>query len=370
MSRRLLALAAAAALAPVAAAKAGTIVLVSPLAVVQGPPPLAAPRTAIRTENETRFRGHPASSEVIRVGIGPDGAPLSVVATQQLLLTGTGDYSFVVPAPATDVVPGPGTQSQPGLRDVGIVWQGFSDRHRVLSATATLRTAAAARGLPLRIRIDRRGSATVVRLENATRRVVSAAGGRTSLQALVEVLGRLRAAYRQPTAIALANLWQVAGDPAGNRSVQVFAPLRVRGTISVGHRVAHVDRLLGAGRPVSASFVLPGAGKPSVRLAVDLLPPLELLPTAASLAASPAPLAELQRALGTLAASWAYRRFLASPDPLGVSTASYVYRTTALLPATVVSSSRSGGSDTPAIVLAATLGAAALAGLAVLWARS
>ncbi len=369
MSRRLLALAAAVVLAPVAAAKAGTIFLVSPVAVVQGPPPLSASPTAIRSEIETRFRGHPVSSEVIRVGIGPDGVPVSVVAMQRLLLTGTGDYFFVVPAPATAVAPGPGTESQPGLRDIGIVWQGFSDRHRTLAATVTLRTRAAARGLPLRVRIDRRGSSTVVRLENATARVVSVAGGRTSRQALVEVLGRLQAAFRQPTAAAAANLWEVEGDPAGNRSIRVFAPLRVRGTISDGGRVVQVDRLLGAGRPVSAAFVLPGVAAPRVRLTVDLLPPLELLPTAASLAASPAPLPELQRALGTLATSWAYRHYLGSPDPVGASTASYLYRTTALLPATVAPSSH-GGSDTLAIVLGATLGAAALAGLAVLWARS
>jgi hypothetical protein len=340
---------------------AGTIFLLSPIAVVKEPPPLPASPTAIRSPSETRFRGHPTSSEVVRVGIAPDGTPVRVATTHRLELFGTGDYFFVVPAPATSVRPGPGTQSQPGLRDVGVVWQGFSDRHKVLSATVGLRTAEAARGLPLRVRVERRGGSTVVRLQNATRKTVSVVLGRTSRAAVVRVLGRLRAAYAHSPVVA--NLWQVDGEPGDNVALGVTTPLRVRGTISG----MAFNRVLGA---TPAVVTLPTATAPKLRLRVELLQPLELLPTTDKLAAAPQPLLALQRALGEVAVSWAYRRYLAPPDPVAPSSATYDYRTVARPVAVATSVTNGGGGNTLAIVLAATLGAAALVGLAVLWARS
>jgi hypothetical protein len=347
---------------------AGTIFLLSPIAVVKEPPPLPASPTAIRSPSETRFRGHPTSREVVRVGIAPDGTPLRVTVTHRLELFGTGDYFFVVPAPATSVRPGPGTQSQPGLRDVGVVWQGFSDRHKVLSATVGLQAAQAARGLPLRVSVERRGGSTVVRLENVTRKSISVLLGRTSRTAVVRVLGQLRAAYGR--APVVANLWQVDGEPGNNVPIRVTTPLRVRGTIAAGGRSVAVDRRLGGAGPNAAVFTLPTAAPSKLRLRVDLLHPLELLPTTDELAAAPQPLLTLQRALGEVAVSWAYRRYLAPPDPVAPSSATYAYRTVARPVAVAASVTHADGGNTLAIVLAATLGAAALVGLAVLWARS
>jgi hypothetical protein len=108
-----------------------------------------------------------------------------------------------------------------------------------------------------------------------------------------------------------------------------------------------------------------------VSLRVDALRPEELMPSAAELARAKDPLRVMQVALARMGLANQYAQFLASPDPLGVNRASYVYRTAATAPAPPrVTGSEGGGDDTLAIVLAAVLGSAALVGAAVLWARS
>src|SRR3954447_22641670 len=146
---------------------AATIFLLSPINPTIAPPPLPAPGSAVRTQSESRFIGHATSDELVAVGVRPDGTPVRVTATQRLDLRANGDYSFVIPAPATSIEPGPGTESQPGLRDLGIVWQGFANRRRVLAATVTLQPEAAAQGLPLRITVEPRAGRWLVRLVNA-----------------------------------------------------------------------------------------------------------------------------------------------------------------------------------------------------------
>src|SRR6478736_721069 len=216
-------------------ALAGTIFLLSPIAPIPPPPPLAPSSSAIRTQVESRFPGHAASHERIEVGVRPDGTPVRIVATQRLEMTAKGDYYFVIPAPATRVVPGPGSESQPGLRDLGIVWQGFANKHRVLSATATLKVAEAAPALPLRISVERRGDGWTVRLANATGRRLQVVAGQTTRAALQRVLAQLRAEYHRTPVVA--GLWQVAGQPSTSQHhVQAEAPLRVRGTLSAPGR--------------------------------------------------------------------------------------------------------------------------------------
>jgi len=76
----------------------------------------------------------------------------------------------------------------------------------------------------------------------------------------------------------------------------------------------------------------------------------------------------LQAALGAAAISRAYGRYLDSPDPVGPSEASYVYRSVPK-PAAVVTRVRAGKSDRLTIVLA-LLAVAGVALLAAVWARS
>jgi hypothetical protein len=125
---------------------------------------------------------------------------------------------------------------------------------------------------------------------------------------------------------------------------------------------------LGNGRPLAQTVTVRGRASPRIALRVDLLSPLEILPT--ELSGSGYPLTELQTALARTALSWQFRRFLDSPDAFGPSATTYAYRTIRQAQVAAPAVPEHDGSDTLAIVLAATLGGAALLGLAVLWARS
>src|SRR4051812_35127053 len=136
--RRALLLGAFAALASAAAAHADTIALISPIAYSTPPPPLFATSTLEGGTVEFRLPGRVSARELVQAGLEDDGSVRAVVVTQRLVLTGTGDYSFLIPVAATSVGPTPDSQSQPGLRNLGIVWQGFSSKRRLLAARATL----------------------------------------------------------------------------------------------------------------------------------------------------------------------------------------------------------------------------------------
>ena len=87
------------------------------------------------------------------VVVDDSGAPQRISVRQRLVLEGTGDYSFVVPAPLVDVVAAPGSDVVPGGRSAGIVWQGFVTERRVLAADATLRPRRVAAALPILLRL-------------------------------------------------------------------------------------------------------------------------------------------------------------------------------------------------------------------------
>ena len=306
------------------------------------------------------------------VGLEDDGSASSVVVTQRIVISHKGDFSFTVPAPVTSVAPGPGTQAQPGLRDIGIVWQGFSAGRRVLAATATLSLTEAESGLPLSVSVRANGGDTAVTLANSARRPVTYASGTAPLAAVQAALVQLRDLQRQAGEGAIAGILDVNGTPAGQVTTKVTAPLRLRGTISVpGRKPVRVAAVLGDGSPIQRTITLPGRVSPRLELRIDLLPALEVLPRPGELAGAANPLTALQKAVARTALSWQFRRYLDSPDQLGPSTTTYVYRTLTRRPAVVPAAPRpSSGDHTLAIVLAATLGGAALLGLAVLWARS
>ena len=75
-------------------------------------------------------------------------------------------------------------------------------------------------------------------------------------------------------------------------------------------------------------------------------------------------------ALGDAAAATAYGRYLGSPDPLGPSATGYDFRTLSIVPSASGRGVAGGGPGLLAVLLGAALGAAALWGLAALWARS
>lgn len=349
----------------VAAAPAGAtpIVLPSPVSIVLPPPPLIGGTTTLETEHELRFPGHIESSERVVVGVRSDGSAASVSVTQRLLISRVGDYSFTIPAPVLRVEPAAGTQSEPGQRNTGIVWQGFSQGKRVLAARASLDPPAAERGLPLAIRIERTGNGIAVRVINIARRKLTLARGTVPASELRAALGRARRALQSPDRVAAVRTTQVEGVSRGVTSVVVDAPVRVRGTI--GDRP--VSWTLGGGAPLARVVTLPRGAAPRLSLQAEMLRPSELLSPDAA-----ADLEHLEIALSRVALSGQYDQYLASPDQLGVSRAAYVFRTVAdeqqtgpqLRPAT------GGGGHTLAIVLLSVLGGAALVGLVVLWAHS
>jgi hypothetical protein len=357
-------------LAQAAAARAEPIPLLSPAALLMPPPPLFGGASPFETEGETRFPGHVPSSERVEVGLDEDGFVRNVVVTQRLLLARSGDYSFLIPAPATSVARTPASESEPGLRNAGIVWQGFSPGRRVLEAAIALSTREAEAALPLAISVASRGGATTVTLENRTgRRVTYPSGVAPGLQVRA-VLARLRDERRKQGRIVFSRSFGVNGRPAGQATAVVRLPLRLRGTIAPpGRRPLRVSGLLEGRRTI----VVPGRVPPRVHIGIDVPGDFDVLPRPADVAAASAvPLAPIQRALARTALSWQFRRYLSSPDPLGTSSATYVYRTVVKRPAAAPGEPerRRDTDDTLAIVLAATLGGAALLGLGVLWAYS
>ena len=345
-----------------AAAAADTITLLSPTARTSEPPPLVGKRIAGVTAGETRFSGRLRNVERVAVGIDPSGAPVGVVVTQRLTISRPGDFTFLVPAPATKVVAAPGSQAEPGLRDLGIVWQGFASGRRVLAATITLAPAAAA-VLPLRVSVERRAGAIAVRLEDVAHGRFTVSTGSVAPAAVTAFLDRLR---REGTTVVPSQL-ALPGRATGQAVIVVTAPLRVRGTIATpGRAPVALSVVLGAGRPTARTFRVPGSALPRLDLRVEPLRPLEILPGPRD----PVPsLAGLQRVLGTAALAREYHHFLDSPDPSGPSTAVYAYRTVERLPVLAAAGRSSGGDDTLTIVLVAVLGAAALVGGAILWAH-
>src|SRR5262249_33063253 len=129
------------ALAQTAAARAAPITLVSPNISGPPPPPLAGGQQLSAEPGEVRVPGTLTSAHVVRTALAQDGSPVSIVVVHRMRIKGLGDFRFVVPAPATKAVAAFGSRSLPGLRQAGIVWQGFSPGTRQLGALITLQRA-------------------------------------------------------------------------------------------------------------------------------------------------------------------------------------------------------------------------------------
>src|SRR5262249_18714584 len=157
---------------------------------------------------------------------------------------------------------------------------------------------------------------------------------------------------QNPNRVAAVRTAQVEGVSRGVVSIVVDAPVRVRGTI--GGRA--VSWTLGGGKPLTRTVPLPGGAAPKLALRAELLRPLGLLSPDAGV-----DLESLQVALSRVALSGQYDQYLASPDQLGLSRATYLFRSVADEEQTPqLQPGKTGGGDTLAIVLASVLGGAAL----------
>jgi hypothetical protein len=358
MRRLVVAGVAAAALWAPAARPAPPVSLPWPPEVLPRTPPLAPETSGVLPLPLRFFRGLDNRERVV-VGMDENGKPHSVRVLQTIVLKRLGDYVLTVPAPVLSVTPGPGTESQPGLRKNQILWEGFSPGRRVLAAWADLRVAESVAGLPVEVKVE----PGVVTVRNATGVTVPSFSAEPDPVTLAQVSGRVRSSIKADVFPEGLNIG-LRGSKTP-KQLRVAAPLRVRGIVRVaGQRIPFSGRLDGVRR---SELRLPiPEGKPEVE--VQVRPEDIELPRRAS---NPRDLLAQTIALElTYARKRQFDQFLSSPDQTGPSTATYVYRTTAPR-AAAKPAAASGDEDNTVGWIVLGLGlAAALPAAAVVWAHS
>ena len=411
MTKRLLVTIGAAfvvAVAPQAAAAQPPVVsLPWPPAVLPGTPPLA-PSTAGGFPLSPLFIGKLTCRERVVVGLDDDGTPNAVRVLQTIVVNQLGNYVFAVPAPVRSVLPGPGTESSPGRRQNQILWQGFSPGRRVLAAWADLRPDESVDALPLRVRVatevagsplgpgDKRSGDLQLTLtvENATLVTAKSFTAEPHPVDLAVVLGRIRSAIRRDVYAEGLNIRLLSSTTPVKARVAV--PLRVEGTlrfapgtVQLGTATFDPDRVqLGGARVrdgvVRISSLLDGVQRSRFRIVLRgratnaSTPKLELRVRTGEIpdrvVASQDPRTRLA---GTIALELAYARkrqfdmFLASPEQVGPSSTTYVYRTAAAgAPVTPGASSGGGEDHTLGWIVLGLLLVAGVPAAAVMWAHS
>ena len=321
-------------------------------------PPLA-PKTSGALPPPIRFVRGLDNRERVVVGIDESGKPHSIRVLHTIVLKRLGDYVLTVPAPVLSVTPGPGTESQPGRRENQILWEGFSPGRRVLAAWADLRVAESAAGLPVEVEVEP-GAVTV---RNATGVTVPSFSADPDPVSLAQLSGRVRSSIK--AGVFPEGLNVGLRGPKTPEQLRVAAPLRVRGTVRVGgERIRFSGRLDGV-RRTELRVPIP-EGKPEIE--VQVRPGDIELPRPAS-----DPRALLAQTITlelTSARTRQFDQFLASPDPTGPSSATYVYRTTAPRPAADPAATSGEEDDTVGWIVLGLGLAAALPVAAVVWAHS
>ena len=396
-SRIALACAAAAGLCATASAAARPLFLPSPTVPLDTKVPLWS--TAQPGPLQLPLNGRLDSSERVLVDALPAGEVVGVRVVQRLTLTGTGDYFLTVPAPVRDVRAGPGSQSDPGFRRTGIIWQGFASRRRVLVADADLDPAAAASALPLRLMLtatvdgrtvgaDERESGRLrieLRLQNTTAvRTQTFAARPVSPERVRAVASRVISQVRRGLTPEQPTI-EVEG-PVRPRVVVVDAPLLIRGEVRLPVRTLGDAVVSGGslarrrdGVAIRFSLVLGGHENAKARIAFTGSVRDAAFPRAV-VTVEPSAVHALPAAVGTRNAAGAatrlllslarvrqYEAFLANPASGGSVEAVYRFRTVER--PTAAAAAPAGDDDVPrtaVVLLLAVLGAG---GLAVLWAH-
>jgi hypothetical protein len=353
----------------VGAACAATIWLCASPAAAAAPTPVLVPspttsltvQPPVGKRNATLPRHIPPGRRSARTRVVAEldahGAPTAVSAVQRLTIHGVGDYFFAIPAPLWDVLPGPGTQSEPGLRPGMVLWQGFSGGKRILSARLVLEPAEVAPLLPMRVRLSRVGSLVTLELANATTVRISsftAVATAGEVRRYVAALARFAAGGPAPSPYLNATNVRVVRRT-------VVAPLRVSGALVFpsGRRM-RLDLVLGAGRR-TVRVATAATGLPKLALVARTIPVERKTP------ARPTFDEVMDRAL-RLARSRQYDAFLANPDTGGTTSTAYVFRTAAPRAATALGQP---GKDSPLpeLLFGCGLALSLVAGI-VAWAHS
>jgi hypothetical protein len=356
------------------------------------------------------FVGGLRTRELVDVGLDDTGTPTAVRVLQRIFVRPSGDYVFSLPAPVLSVRPGPGTQSTPGQRENEVLWQGFSPGRRVLVAWVELRPVESARVLPIRARVETRVDGAALEagerrsgeldvsltVENVTGASARAFSAEAEPLSVAQALDELRNAVRRDLA-GEGVFVRVLGPVQAVRK-PIAAPLRVEGTLTFAPGTARLEGAPDGVVPVSGA--LDGVRRTKLRLALSgratgaSPPKLRLRVTSQSLARRFTPpgggtwveafrrgglgrdgRALLDRAIAlelTYARQRQYDMYLASPDPTGPSSASYVYRTVAAPRAEPGRPSAGGGdgNDVLWLVLAGIGLLVAVPAAAVVWAHS
>jgi hypothetical protein len=356
------------------------------------------------------FVGGLRTRELVDVGVDTAGAPHTVRVLQRIFVRPSGDYVFSLPAPVVSVRPGPGSESTPGQRQNELLWQGFSPGRRLLAAWVELRPAEGARVLPVRARVETRVDGTALEagerrsgeldvsltVENVTGAAARAFSAEAEPLSVAQALDELRSAVRRD--LAGEGVFVRVLGPVHAVRKPIAAPLRVEGTLTFAPGTARLDGARDG--VVRVSGLLDGVRRTKLRLALrgraaGASPPkLRLRVTSQSMTPRFTPpgggtwvgafrrgalgrngRALLDRAIElelTYARQRQYDMYLASPDPTGPITASYVYRTVAAPRAEPLEPSSGGGEsyDVIWLVLAGIGLLLAVPAAAVVWAHS
>jgi hypothetical protein len=382
---------------PAASAAPRPLLLPSPATPLDTKVPLRteAPRTQLQLPLNARLD----SRESVHVRTLPEGRVVSLRVVQRLTLAGTGDYFLSVPAPLLDVRAAADSQAEPGFRRSGILWQGFSNRRRVLAADAKVDPGRAASALPLRVELttavagralgrgERRSGRLQVelRLRNTTAVRVQAASARAVRTRDVRRIAAKTASEARRGEVPEQPVVDVQG-PVSRRDVVVDAPLVVSGEVRLPARrldraVVRGGSLVRRGRSVgvrfrlvltgpersSAAVVLTGsvadAGSPTAAVRADPSAALALAGAARASTTDEASLLLLR-----LARVRQYDAFLANPAPGGSVEAVYHFETTDA-PQVTAAAPQPDESGVIVPVLVAIVLAAGAGGLVVLWAH-
>ena len=358
------------------------VVLPGPVPYPTQSPPLVG-KTAV-TGGFTRYVFHIGSGQRVLVRVDETGSPVSVRDAQRLEVRGRGDYQFAISGPIDDVLPGPGTESNPGLRADQVLWAGFSPGRKVLAADVTLRRAEAAQYLPLRLRLSRSGDGVTLTATNATTTPQAEYAGTVRAPQIARLLDRTRRSARAGARLTAiyATFYGLVRQRV--QKVQIEAPLRVEGELRVGQGgPTRFARTLGDGSPLTLRVHASGSGRPQVRLTAVPVPVERLLrppggaPTwTAALRRRPLPAPFLLRRLlesrMRLVRTDQYQSFLSNPDADGRSRSVYVYESSAApKPAAAPAPAPKENGGDPLVLLLAIGGSVLAAGaVLVAWAHS
>jgi hypothetical protein len=325
-----------------------------------------------------------ASTERVRIGVDQSGKPARIDVRQRLVVAGKGDYQLAVAAPLVSIRRGPGSESEPGFRVDQVLWAGFSPGRKVLASDVVLRTAPAARYLPLRLRLQRTRDGAALTVTNVTITPELRYVGVVRPPEAAKLLDATRRASLAGVRLRGAFVTFVGPVSTSKQPLVIEAPFRVEGELRLpGGRPVSFSRVLGDGRPLSFTVRTRGSGPPVVRLRAWPAPVVLLLqPRGASTWAAAvkrrvfAPDLLLKRLLETrmrLVRTDQYQTYLADPDADGRGRAVYEYQTVAV-PApqrpAVPARSDGGGSSVLLIVLVIAGSLVAVGGGLVLWAHS